>query len=456
MAPAVTGPTLLPARPSATGAGRARLQEAGRAALDRFLYGMPYADLLAHGPKLPLNTAWRRLLHRTGAVDAVRAACGGWAPAVDAPESEETIAALVPRTGPRADTVVDVVAVAGGALAEARLRDETFARYDQRWSGGRGALRDLVPADIGAVRSRLAPPGALLAHHGLATPHHLQDGRLLRVSAGLAAYSSVPHFVPGPLAEDAATTAMMDAQTRTELTLPAPSVLLFHDGVPFDAVADDRDLVEAAGEGRLPLGDAPVVMGGVLNAREDGHLDEGLGWLLTAATDRSTGVPLYSLVPVPYGGHPAGRALYGYAALLAFENWRPPPELPRRDGPGRRDREIKKLARTRQARDGGFHGVHLLDYEPPPEEPAARTRPAAGAGELVAGTWRRAHVRPRVRYGIRDGNGRKVGPVYKEQAVLGVTYEYRHRWVARTRIRPDLPLADRETVYALGGPGWRV
>lgn len=450
------GPARPPAQPAATSADGARRQEADRAALDRFLYGMPYADLLAHGPKLPLNTAWRRLLHHTGAVDAVRAACDGWAPALDAPESEQTITALVPRTGPRADTVVDVVAVAGTAIAGTRRRDEAFARYEERWADGRGALRDLVPADIGAVRSRLAPPGALLAHHGLATPPHFQDERLLRVSAGLAAYSSVPHFVPGPLAEDAATTAMMDAQTRAELTLPAPSVLLFHDGVPFDAVASDSDLLEAAGEGRLPLGDAPVVMGGVLTAREDGHLDEGLGWLLIAATNRRTGIPLYSLVPVPYGAHPAGRALYGYAALLAFENWRPPPELPRRDGSGRRGREIKKLARTRQARDGAFHGVHLLDYTPPPEEPAPRTRSAAGAGELAAGTWRRAHVRPRVRYGIRDGQGRKVGPVYKENAVLGVTYEYRHRWVARTRIRPDLPLADSETVYALGSPGWRA
>lgn len=454
MALPVTGPCRTPVRPGGVPAARGD-GAAAQAALDRFLYGRPYADLLAHGPRLPLNTAWRRLLHRTGAVETVRAACGGWAPAVDAPETEQTIAALVPGSGPYADTVVDVVSAAGATLDDARRRDASFARYDDRWSGGRGALRNLVPADIGAVRSRLAPPGVLLAHHGLTTPAHLQDGRLLRVSAGLAAYSSVPHFVPGPLAEDAATTAPMDAATCAELTLPAPSVLVFHDGVPFDAVADDSDLVEAAGQGRLPLGDEPMVMGGVLTARADGRLEEDLGWLLTAALDRRSGRPAYSLVPVPLGAHPAGRALYGYAALLAFEDWRPPPTLPRRDGPGRPGREVKKLARTWQARDGGFHGVHALNYTPPPEKLTTRERTGAGVGELAAGTWRRAHVRPRVRYGIRDAAGRRVGPVYMEHAVLGVTYEYRTRWVPRTRIRPDLPLADRETVYLLSGAAGR-
>ncbi|MFF2378362.1 hypothetical protein ACFVUW_28630 [Streptomyces xiamenensis] len=257
------------------------------------------------------------------------------------------------------------------------------------------------------MRSRLAPPGVLLAHHGLATPAHLQDGRLLRVSAGLAAYSSVPHFVPGPLAEDAATTAPMDAATCAELALPAPSVLVFHDGVPFGAVADDSDLVEAAGQGRLPLGDEPMVMGGVLTARADGRLEEDLGWLLTAALDRRSGNPAYSLVPVPLGAHPAGRALYGYAALLAFEDWRPPPALPRRDATGRPGREVKKLARTWQARDGGFHGVHALDYTPPPEDHRAgalRSRRRGARGRHLA-------ARPRPPAGaLRDpGRGRPQG-----------------------------------------------
>lgn len=358
----------------------------GQAALERFLYGRPYADLLAHGPRLPLNTAWRRLLHRTRAVDAVRDACGGWAPAAEAPETEQTIAALVPGSGPNAGTVVDVVAAVGATLTDARRRDESFARYDDRWVGGCGALRDLVPADIGAVRSRLTPPGVLLAYHGLTTPSYLQDSRLLRVTAALAAYNSVPHFVPGPLAEHAATTAPMDAPPRAELTLPATSVLLFHDGVPFSAVADDSDLVEAAGKGLLPLGDEPMVMGGVLTARADGRLEEDLGWLLTAAVDRRSGNPTYSLILVPLGAHPAGRALYGYAALLAFEDWRPPPELPRRDKSGQVSREVKKLARTWQA-----------PRRRVPQGPHAGLHPAAG-GTHRAGALRRRCGRARGRH----------------------------------------------------------
>ncbi|MFF2378363.1 hypothetical protein ACFVUW_28635 [Streptomyces xiamenensis] len=131
MALPVTGPRRPPVRPGAPSAARGD-GAAAQAALDRFLYGRPYTDLLAHGPRLPLNTAWRRLLHRTGAAEAVRAACGGWAPAADAPETEQTIAALVPGSGAYADTVVDVVAAAGATLDDARRRDESFAHYDDR------------------------------------------------------------------------------------------------------------------------------------------------------------------------------------------------------------------------------------------------------------------------------------------------------------------------------------
>lgn len=165
---------------------------------------------------------------------------------------------------------------------------------------------------------------------------------------------------------------------------------------------------------------------------------------------------------MPFGAHPAGRALYGYAALLAFENWSPPPDLPHRDEASSRgrDRTIKKLARTWQARDGGFHHVHTLDYTPPPDVPVPRSGHRESGTERISGTWRRAHVRPRVRYEIRDASGRKIGPVYKDAAVLGETYEYRRRWVPRTRIRPDLPLSASEAVYVLdpaaleaAGPG---
>lgn len=90
------------------------------------------------------------------------------------------------------------------------------------------------------------------------------------------------------------------------------------------------------------------------------------------------------------------------------------------------------------------------DFTPPPQgPPEQRTAPGGSRGPLALGTWRRAHWKPGVRIGIRDSDGRLVGPVYKDGAVEEVTFTRERRFFPRARIRPDLPLAPTTAVYKL-------
>ncbi|MFF7146260.1 hypothetical protein ACFZB5_34660 [Streptomyces nodosus] len=62
-----------------------------------------------------------------------------------------------------------------------------------------------------------------------------------------------------------------------------------------------------------------------------------------------------------------------------------------------------------------------------------------------------------MRIGIRDTDGRLVGPVYKGGAVEGLTFSRERRFFPRARVRPDLPLAPTTPVYRIpnsGAPGW--
>jgi hypothetical protein len=156
------------------------------------------------------------------------------------------------------------------------------------------------------------------------------------------------------------------------------------------------------------------------------------------------------LQPTAYGDHGGGRVLYGYAAQLAFARWTPPPVLPD-PGPRPASRSaLGRIATSEAGQAGGFHGIRVLDFTPPPEGlPEERTASTGSRGPLVFGTWRRAHWKPGMRIGIRDSDGRLVGPVYKNGAVEGITFARERRFFPRTRIRRDLPLAPTTTVYEL-------
>ncbi|MGW0885571.1 hypothetical protein [Streptomyces sp. NPDC002671] len=146
--------------------------------------------------------------------------------------------------------------------------------------------------------------------------------------------------------------------------------------------------------------------------------------------------------------------LYGYAAQLAFARWTPPPVLPD-PGPRPTSRSaLGRIATSEAGRAGGFHGVHVLDFTPPSDEPPEeRTAPSGSRGQLVFGTWRRAHWKPGVRIGVRDSAGRLVGPVYKDGVVEGRTFTRERRFFPRARIRPDLPLAPTTPIYRIPNPG---
>jgi hypothetical protein len=155
-------------------------------------------------------------------------------------------------------------------------------------------------------------------------------------------------------------------------------------------------------------------------------------------------------ISVPLGAHPAGRILYNYAALLAWEGWTAPPKPPARGRPGSGN-QIKKLARSEAGRQGAYHGVRVLDYRPPTEEELAedRAHQAASGRTLRYRTKRRAHWTRRTRLGIRDERKRLVGPVYGPDAVEGVTFVRGRVWVRGAEVRKDLPERPGSAVYQL-------
>lgn len=338
-----------------------------------------------------------------------------------------------------------VIDVAASALATRRAdweRERRFARIHRRLPPD---LTGLVPADLGALRS------GLLEEHDFRPDSYREapgrSGRWLRALTGTAAYLAAAHAVPGSLALDVVTTAPLDQETRAALRMPAPWSLVTHEPVPLSAAqADDATLAELI-EAGVCVGGEPTILGGLLAARPDHHLDTTAGFLLMSALD-AAGRRSWVLQPAAYGDHAGGRVLYGYAAQLAFARWTVPPPLPG-SGPRPATRSaLARIAASGPGRDGAFHDVRLLDYTAPPDDlPRQRQAVAGTRGPLTAGTWRRAHWRNNVRVGIRDSAGHRVGPVYKEGAVEGGTFTRERRFVPRERIRPDLPLAATTSVY---------
>lgn len=346
-----------------------------------------------------------------------------------------------------------VVDIAGAALATQREQWELERRFTRIHRRLPSDLSGLVPADVGALRS------GLLEEHDFSTSTYAveQDRavRWLRALTGTAAYLAAAHMVPAPLALDVVTTAPLDEPTRDALRLPAPWSLITHDAVPLRAAQADDDELAALVEAGGCVGPEPVILGGLLAAQADGRLDTTSGFLLISCLD-AAGKRYQVLQPAAYGDHAGGRVLYGYAAQLAFARWTPPPVLPA-PGPRPTSRSaLGRIATSEAGQAGGFHGVRVLDFTPPPEgPPEQRTATGGSRRPLAVGTWRRAHWKPGVRIGIRDNDGCLVGPVYKDGAVEGLTFSRERRFFPRARVRPDLPLAPTTPVYRIPNPGGR-
>ncbi|MEV7928562.1 hypothetical protein [Kitasatospora sp. NPDC088779] len=311
-------------------------------------------------------------------------------------------------------------------------------------------LRGLVPTHLSALRSGLVPPAAFQPDRRRSPAARL--AHRVAALATTAAYLAIDHahFVPASLALDVATTAEPDAGTLRALRLPGPWNLLLHEPVPVRAISADDDELEVMTAHGVVLGREQAVLGAVLAAHPDHTVDTSMGLVLVTDVD-DRGTRRWYLQPAAYGSHPAGRLLYSYAAQLGFAAWLNAPEPPARGTSGKPDsaNQLKRLARDPAVRAGALHRMRVLDYTPPPAEPTT-SQPSDGTGTPLShsGT-RRAYWKPGVRIGIRDGAGRKVGPVYKDGAVEGETYTRERRWIRRADVRPDLPPRPDRHVYDL-------
>ncbi|WP_233288920.1 hypothetical protein [Kitasatospora sp. MBT63] len=311
-------------------------------------------------------------------------------------------------------------------------------------------LRGLVPTHLSALRSGLVTPAAFQPDRRR-SPAALQAHRVAAL-ATTAAYLAIDHahFVPADLALDVATTTEPDAGTLQALRLPGLWNLVLHEPVPVRAISADDDELEVMTAHGVVLGREQAVLGAVLAAHPDHTVDTSMGLVLVTDVD-DRGTRRWYLHPAAYGSHPAGRLLYSYAAQLSFAAWLNAPEPPARGTSGKPDsaNQLKRLARHPAVRAGALHRMRVLDYTPPPAEPAAPL-PSDGTGTpLSHSSTRRAFWKPGVRIGIRDSSGRMVGPVYKDGAVEGETFNRERRWIRRSTVRPDLPPRPDRRVYEL-------
>ncbi|MFD6465345.1 hypothetical protein [Streptomyces goshikiensis] len=313
-------------------------------------------------------------------------------------------------------------------------------------------LTDLHPTDVSALRWGLVAPKMFTTDRKLSSKGHVSHG--LAALTTTAAYLAVPHthFVPADLALDVATTSALGKSMLAELRLPGPWAMVLHEPVPLAAIhADDEKLQILLDEDQTP-GDGHAVLGAVLSAHPDQTLDTNLGLVLVTSVHPERGRQWY-LQPASFGtDHGAGRLLYSYAAQLAFATWRKPPAPPvqERGKPGSAN-ALKRLAKDPAARAGALHRMSVLDFTPPPTTFNPHDASAGGAGgSRKYGTWRRAHWAPNRRIGLRDENDQLIGPVYKENAIEGVTFTRGPVFIPRSRVRADLPLRpDRRVVYRL-------
>ncbi len=155
------------------------------------------------------------------------------------------------------------------------------------------------------------------------------------------------------------------------------------------------------------IGPEPVMLGGLLAAQPDGRLDTKSGFLLRSALD-AAGKRYWMLQPASQpASHVRRRPRRRTRALGVCRSSRSPGGRPRLCSRPRGRGSIRaarwKDPTSEAGRSGGFHGVCVLDFTPPTEEPPEeRTAPAGGRRPLEFGTWRRAHRKPGVRIGICD------------------------------------------------------
>lgn len=326
--------------------------------------------------------------------------------------------------------------------------DLRFERGDRRWLRDPRRVSGYVPADAGSLRWPLA--ALLMTPHSTprtAAEEASAEARVTDSVAAAYAYMGTPHFVPAEIAVEVATATPPVPARCPEIRLPARYAWVFHDGIPLSVVAGDDDTLEAYQGGQRRLLSSEALLLGVLMAATDDLALYDLAFLIVARPlqDGSYG---WGPIPVPLITHSrAAGVIWNYAALLSWEDWKSPPRLP-----GRRRKEsgrayVRRVHRSQQVQQGAYHGVRVLDYREP-DIPAPGKRATSAGKELQYRHDRRGYWKYRMRIGIRDAEGRLVGPVYKEGAVEGVTFERRTKFIRPRIVRGDLPpKPDTMTVY---------
>ncbi|MBO2461506.1 hypothetical protein [Actinomadura violacea] len=368
----------------------------------------------------------------------------------DLPDNAYTVTAQVISPLHRLDKISETVDFAHELVSmftEGYRNDVRFEMSSRRWLRDRCRLSGYVPADAGSLRWPMAT--LLMSPHGAPrTPDErsIAEARVTESVAAAYAYLGTPHFVPADIAVEVATATPPVPARRSEIRLPARYAWIFHDGIPLSVVAGDDDTLEDYQGGRRHLLSAEALLLGVLMAATDDLAVDDLAFLIVARPLRNG---RYGWLPIPVpmtAGARAAEVIWNYAGLLSWEDWKSPPR-----SPGRRKREsnrahTRRVHRSKQAQQGAYHGVRVLDYRAP-DAPAAKKRPAGTGKQLQYRQERRGYWKYRMRVGIRDADDRLVGPVYKDGAIEGVTFERRTKFIRPLTVREDLPAKPGTTVY---------
>ncbi len=412
----------------------------------QILFGVELEQLHTVNAGHGQGTVWKRTLQHAGVADELTKV-GIY---VDQLPDHEITAIISPdatKIG-SISVAVDVATQLVTMFQDQRADDERYEKTSRRWRDDPGRVSGYVPGDAGSIRWTLLPPQLFAADSYQQTRDERVNGIRLAAAQGAAwAYMATPHFIPAGIALDVVTAVPPSPAARAELRLPARYVMVFHDGIPIELIAgSDEALDQFAGDS--VLGDRALVIGGILSANDDGTLYQDHAYLILARPSALTGVYGWQTIAVTYGEHAAGRVLYNYAGLLSWETWTAPPALPTSPrGKAGSGNQLKKAAKSPEAQAGGYHGVHVLDYRPPPVE-AAPESPTVRGDDLPSdrprrerryqGT-RRGYWSENKRYGIRDDADRLIGAVYGPDAVEGVTFIRRRRFIRHAVTRPDLP-----------------
>lgn len=423
----------------------------------RFLFGEREAD--GAGAESMLPRAFKGVVEYSGAGAHLRKL--GFDPA-DFPDDAVPVHAFPESLRlPEGQFAFDLISFVLSMFAEKKAEDERFEKATDRWRKVPDRVSGYIPADAGSIRWTMMSKNLMKPFDFDRMPPEEGQARVSDAIGASYSYLATPFFIPAAVALDVVTGAPLEPMRWQDIRLPARHVMVFHDGVPLTVVAGDDDTVEAYAAGNGLIRRDALLLGALIAADDDLAVDHSLAFLILAkptAQCLPSGKPVYSWRPIPVPmavDSAAANVLWNYAALLSWEDWSLPPAVPDARGKSGSRGHLRGIARSPEGQRGAFHGVRVLNYRPPGADSLKDAEPheKRPGRELRYQHDRRAHYRYRVRVGIRDENDRLVGPVFGPNAVEGVTFTRRPKFIRRKTVREDLPERPQpeERVYRVSG-----